>query len=250
MSTMSEPSDAEIAQRCNAMLLKLEDGKSPDSNEIKFLVSTDTVSRNMRNPDNGPIGRFAAKMMEQINLKQCVGSAEKCDIQPGETVLEIGTGGHGYAMEVFLKTKGLKNLIGIEISDKLRNEVETKFSNSIDRKELTLIGTDCKDLTNIFPNDNMVDCILAVNVVYFLHPLKEYLKEMYRVLKPCTGRILLSCKENVRNTGKDSTIFRNMDFDHVAMECKEVGFSVDIENTHFVENPIMNDYVLIKLHKK
>ena len=118
MSTSSEqqPTVAEIEERCKAILVNLDSGKSPEASEIKFLVSTDIVSSNMRSPGDGPIGKFAAKMMENINIKQCIGSAEKCNIQPGETVLEIGTGGHGHAMGVLLKTKGLQQLVGIEMA--------------------------------------------------------------------------------------------------------------------------------------
>ena len=257
MSTMttaeSGPTEIEIGERCNAIIKNLEDGKSPDANEIKFLVSTDAVSRNMRNPGDGPIGKFAAKIMENVNRKQCTGSAEKCKLQPNETVLEIGTGGHGFAMEVFLKTKGLKKLVGIEISDSLRAQVAHKFATELKRNDLVLVGTDCKDLKEIFPDDDSVDCILAINVVYFLHPLGEYLMEMYRVLKPNRGRILLSCKENVRNTTSledDSTVFKNTDFDQIAMQCREAGFEVEIENVHFEDNPAWNDFVLIKLKKR
>jgi len=244
--------EMEIGERCNAIIKNLDEGKSPDANEIKFLISTDVVSRNMRNPENGPIGKFAAKMMENVNRNQCVGSAEKCNLKPDESVLEIGTGGHGFAMEKLLKTKGLKKLVGIEISDSLRAQVAQKFEKEIQRNELTLVGTDCKDLKEIFPIDDSVDCILAINVVYFLHPLGEYLKEMYRVLKPKDGRILLSCKENIRNTTSvedETTVFKNTNFDQIAAKCKEAGFKVEIEEVHFEENPAWNNFVLIKLKK-
>merc|ERR1712223_789958 len=98
MSTKAEseePTEVEIEERCNAILKDLDNGKSPDINEIKFLVSTDVVSRNLRNPGDGPIGKFAEFVMENFNKKQCTVSAEKCQISPGETILEIGTGGHG-----------------------------------------------------------------------------------------------------------------------------------------------------------
>ena len=191
---MTEPTEKEIAERCNAIIKILNDGNTPDSNEVKFLLSTDIVARNSMNPEEGPIGAFAAKMMEIINRKHCIQSAKMCEIKRNETVLEIGTGGHGYAMEVLLGTKDLKKLVGIEISDYLREKMNAKFEKEIERGDLTMIENDCKDLKDIFPDDDSVDCILAVNVVYFLHPLDEYLKEMYRILKPKTGRILLSCK--------------------------------------------------------
>ena len=98
----------------------------------------------MRNPGDGPIGKFAAKIMENVNRKQCTGSAEKCNLQANDTVLEIGTGGHGFAMEVFLKTKDLKKLVGIEISDTLRAQVAQKFATEVQRNDLVLIGTDCR----------------------------------------------------------------------------------------------------------
>jgi len=142
---------------------------------------------------------------------------------------------------------------GIEISDSLRAQVAHKFGTELKRNDLVLVGTDCKDLKEIFPDDDSVDCILAINVVYFLHPLRGYLMEMYRVLKPNRGRVLLSCKENIRNTTSledDSTVFKNTDFDQIAMQCREAGFEVEIENVHFEENPAWNDFVLIKLKKR
>ena len=136
----------------------------------------------------------------------------------------------------------------------MRDQVSQKFSTVIKRKELMIVGKDCKDLLEIFPNDKSVDCILAINVVYFLHPLREYLKEMYRVLKPCSGRILLSCKESVRDctpaTNKHDTVFHNVDFDHISTLCKEAGFEVTTESVHCEEDSIItNDFILIKLSK-
>ena len=136
----------------------------------------------------------------------------------------------------------------------MRDQVRQKFSTVIERKDLMMVGTDCKDLKAIFPNDESVDCILAINVVYFLHPLREYLKEMYRVLKPCTGRILLSCKESVRDctpaTYEDNTVFHNVDFDHISTLCKEAGFKVTTESVHCEKDSIItNDFILMKLCK-
>ena len=45
----SQPTEIVIGERCNAIIKNLDEGKSPDANEIKFLISTDAVSRNMRN---------------------------------------------------------------------------------------------------------------------------------------------------------------------------------------------------------
>ena len=254
MSTMAELTKSEIIERCNIILKNLEEGKPPDANEMKSLLSSDLVSRNMRNPDDGPIGKFTATMMQYMNLKQSIASAERCYVRPGEIVLEIGTGGHGYAMEILLKTKGLQQLVGIEISDDLRCQVGQKFFKEIQNKELILVGTDCKDMSNIFPLDGSVDCILAVNVVYFLHPLEEYLQEMYRVLKPDTGRIILSCKIPLSLQSSDSentsSVFKNMDYGRISVQCKDAGFKVDVENVNFGENSSMNDFTLIKLYKR
>ena len=248
---MTEPSEDEVTKRCHAVLQSLEDGKPYNSNDVKVLCSSNIASCNMRSPDNSPIGKLIDTIMQKSNLKQCTVSAEKCALQPGETVLEIGVGSHGYAMERLLKTKGLKKLVGIEISDYLRHQIRKKFAKQIENKELILCGEDCKNLKNIFPMDNSVDCILAINVVYFLHPLEEYLQEMYRVLKPQIGRILFSGKTNSRNYGLEnsSSIFQNIDFSQIAARCKDAGFQVELENVHIEENSIMNDFTLIKLYK-
>ena len=163
---MTEPTEDEVIRRCHAILQSLENGKPYDTNDVRVLCSSDIASRNMRNPGDCTIGKLMAKIMQKSNLRQCTVSAEKCALQPGETVLEIGVGGHGYAMKCLLKTKGLKKLVGIEISDCLRHQISQTFAKEIENEELILFGTDCKDLKNIFPMDNSVDCILAINVVY------------------------------------------------------------------------------------
>ena len=248
---MEEPNQTEIGEKCSTILNNLKDGKSPSPMEIKLLASSDIVSRNMRSPSEGPIGELVSTMMESVNLKISKVSAEQCNLVSGETVLEIGTGGHGYAMEVLLQTSGLTKLVGIEISDYLRNKIVQKFSKEIEKEKLVILDNDCKDLSDIFPNNNTVDCILAINVVYFLNPLEIYLQEMYRILKPRTGRVLLACKNSVSKQQRPpNSAFKNVDFEEICLKCRDVGFKVEVENMHFDENSLMNDFTLIKLYKE
>ena len=244
--------EATLEEQCSEILRKINDGQQESAfSELKLLLSNERFSQNARSPENNSIGECAAIIMKNFNRNICTDSAKKCNVKEGEVVLEVGTGGHGYALDVLLRTVGVKKVVGIEISDSLRAEVGNRFASKIQSHELELFGQDCKDLSAIFPASNCIDCILAINVVYFLDPLDDYLKEFHRVLKPGTGRILFSLKQSSekKDSENKSTIFRNLDFQKIARKCEDAGFVVDLEEVHYEEHPDMNNFVLIKLHK-
>ncbi|XP_075248006.1 uncharacterized protein LOC142341050 isoform X2 [Convolutriloba macropyga] len=243
----SEKSDSEIVSACKELIRKFKAGEEPTQDDVEFVMSSNLLKQNMRCPDDGPVGEFADIMMAKLNWKQSQVSAAKCN---AKQVLEIGVGAQAFAMEELLKIEGLKRLVGIEISDSFRQKIRAKFASQIQSSQLELYGTDSKDMKAIFRDDNSVDRILAVNVVYFLDPLEAYLKELYRVLKPQTGLIILSCKPIVEKTEDERrSVFANTDFAAIEAKCRRVGFAAENEKISLGENPLVDDIHLIKLMK-
>lgn len=90
-----------------------------------------------------------------------------------------------------------------------------------------------------------VDRLLAVNVVYFLDPLKEYAAELYRIMAP-GGRGLLACKFSSIEIGNDA-VFINMDQPLIEGAFRAAGFSVTTEEID-LGNPDA-DYVAVSIEK-
>ena len=164
------------------------------------------------------------------------------------SVLEVGVGAHGFVMEELLKFEGLERLVGIEISEKMMFEFKQKYSTAVKAEQLELYDTDCIDMRHIFPQDHSVDRILAVNVIYFLHPLEKYLREIYRILKRNTGKAIISCKTMIkREEDPTFTLFKNLDFETV-LECsKNVGFEVSREDICLGDNVITDHMIILTL---
>jgi len=120
----------------------------------------------------------------------------------------------------------------VEISDSFRGELTRVVNEEIllssddaaTNTKIEIHGEDCRSMPYLA--DNSVDKIFAMNVVYFLDPLPEYLKEIYRVLKP-GGVVVWGCKFFA--TPKDSPVFVNVEEDKVTQMMQDAGFVVSSE---------------------
>ena len=103
-------------------------------------------------------------------------SIKKLNVKKNDNVIEIGSG-NGQGIKKLLNLTS-KNIISIEVSDTFRNKLIQKFKN----QNVTILSNDAKNLSDIV-KDNSFDKLLAVNVVYFLHPIIDYAREFFRILK-------------------------------------------------------------------
>ena len=119
-------------------------------------------------------------MMDRINKKTIKDAINRLQLSEGETYLEIGAGnGHGLAEASTVK---LKRIVAVEISEQFRNNIMKR-----EIPNLELYGSDAKEMS--FLQNQSVDKLLAMNVIYFLDPLDVYIKEIKRVLKKDYGKV-------------------------------------------------------------
>ena len=184
------------------------------------IKHTRIMTQNMRSPDNGFLGNIAKCLMINFNEFIINDSVQKLEVKKNDEVIEIGSG-NGQAIEKILRLT--KNRItSIEVSKKFRNQLIEKFKN----KNVVFFSNDAKQMSNIIKNNTFTK-LLGINVIYFLHPISDYAKEFYRILK-FGGHGLLACKfEGIKDF--DEKTAPNKNLSNVIKEFEKVGFTVDTE---------------------
>ena len=156
------------------------------------IKHTKLMTQNMRSPGNGFLGNIAKELMIIFNEFVYNDSITKLNVKKNDNVIEIGSG-NGQGIEKLLNLTS-KNIISIEVSDTFRNKLIQKFK----KQNVTILSNDAKNLSDIV-KDNSFNKLLAVNVVYFLHPIIDYAGEFFRILK-INGLGVLVCKfEGIKN---------------------------------------------------
>ena len=197
------------------------------------IKHTKLMTQNMRSPGNGFLGSIAKELMIVFNEFVYNDSIKKLN-----NVIEIGSG-NGQGIKKLLNLTS-KNIISIEVSDTFRNKLIQKFKN----QNVTILSNDAKNLSDIV-KDNSFDKLLAVNVVYFLHPIIDYAREFFRILK-INGLGVLVCKfEGIKNF--DNKVAPNKNLEDIVNAFEKAGFSV---KTEFIKsNNTQKEYHAIYLRK-
>jgi len=139
-------------------------------------------------------------------------------------IVELGPGA-GYSLRQILASLKPSRVYAIEISDAFRNALtsDKEFAASIESGLLSVHANDAKCL-NFIPS-NSVDVIFGFNLIYFLDPLSEYLKEMKRILKP-GGTVNFGVKDIAKTF--DNTVYINTDWTACLDQMKSAGL-VEVE---------------------
>mmetsp|Transcript_5458 Transcript_5458/g.11195 ORF Transcript_5458/g.11195 Transcript_5458/m.11195 type:complete len:291 (-) Transcript_5458:53-925(-) len=145
-----------------------------------------------------------------------------------------------------------QKVILVEISSEFQRTLHHLIQNEIPKNmfptPIEVHDTDCKSMT--FLEDNSVDTIFGFNLVYFLHPLEEYISEIKRVLKP-GGKLVFGCKFGSLPKKGACEVFVNVDRREICMAMEKAGF-VDVVSEKVMvgdDNPMMN-YVEIRGYKE
>ena len=202
------------------------------------IKHTKLMTQNMRSPGNGFLGNIAKELMIVFNEFVYNDSIKKLNVKKNDNVIEIGSG-NGQGIKKLLNLTS-KNIISIEVSDTFRNKLIQKFKN----QNVTILSNDAKNLSNIV-KDNSFDKLLAVNVVYFLHPIIDYAREFFRILK-INGLGVLVCKfEGIKNF--DDKVAPNKNLEDIVNAFEKAGFGVKTE--FIISNNTHKEYHAIYLRK-
>ena len=202
------------------------------------IKHTKLMTQNMRSPGNGFLGNIAKELMIIFNEFVYNDSIKKLNVKKNDNVIEIGSG-NGQGIKKLLNLTS-KNIISIEVSDTFRNKLIQKFKN----QNVTILSNDAKNLSDIV-KDNSFDKLLAVNVIYFLHPIIDYAREFFRILK-INGLGVLVCKfEGIKNF--DDKVSPNKNLKDIVKAFEKAGFGV---KTEFIKsNDTQKEYHAIYLRK-
>ena len=204
----------------------------------KFLQHTEWMTENMRSPKTIGLAWVARTLMNYSNAQVSIDIVKRMDLKKTDHVLELGVG-NGLAIKEIAKISENK-IIGIEISAEFRK----KLLNKQLPKNIVILENDAKDLSNEIP-DGSIDKLLAINVIYFLKPIEEYILEFKRILKK-GGIGYLGCKfESIKNF--DIEVAPNRDEGAIITQLLNLGFSASSEFIDLGED--RSRYTLIKFEK-
>ncbi len=207
-------------------------------NLLGWLARSKFIAKTARAPDRSPFGATASRMMSHINRETSTDAVDRLAVNQGDCVLELGPGS-GWGIRAFA-TRQPRRMIGVEISPRFRAELKAlELPIPFD-----IHGSDAIDMSDFLENDS-VDRVLAVNVVYFLNPLDDYVNELYRVMaKDSHG--LLACKFDLVRSNHDA-VFVNKDARAITNAFEAGGFAVSREQIDLGEE--MKSYTAIHFRK-
>ena len=205
----------------------------------KFLVHTELMTENMRSPKTIGLSWVARTLMNYSNAQVSVDIVNRMKLKKTDHVLELGVG-NGLAIKEIAKIS-VKNIIGIEVSAEFRrNLLKMKLP-----KNIVILENDAKDLSNEIP-ERSIDKLLAINVIYFLKPIQEYVLEFKRILKK-GGVGYLGCKfESIKNF--DMEVAPNRNEREIITQLSSFGFKVSSEFVDLGED--RSRYTFIRFEKQ
>ncbi|KAL7491930.1 hypothetical protein ACHAWT_001197 [Skeletonema menzelii] len=190
---------------------------------IKWILGN--ISHQMRAPTGGVSGWLAMQIME-TNASSTREVIRRLELNQNDTLVELGTG-HGESLRKIAEMDSAsipKRIVCVEISNKFRSELQKTIAALPPKLPIEIHGEDCIKMPYL--DDGTVTKLFGVNVVYFLNPLPEYLKEINRVMKQ-NGTVVFGCKFSVIPQNTDE--FVNLDPSYIANAMKDAGFDVATE---------------------
>ena len=205
----------------------------------KFLQHTEWMTENMRSPKTIGLAWVARTLMNYSNAQVSIDIVNRMKLKKTDHVLELGVG-NGLAIKEIAKISENK-IIGIEISAEFRK----KLLNMKLPKNIVILENDAKDLSNEIP-DESIDKLLAINAIYFLKPITEYILEFNRILKK-GGIGYLGCKfESIKNF--DIEVAPNRNEREIISQLSSAGFYVSSEFVDLGED--RSRYTFIRFEKQ
>lgn len=214
---------------------------------IKWLMPQ--ISSHMRSPESGFLGTIAITIMKRFNARSISEATRRLKLKNSDTYVEIGAG-NGDGLKTILDSNKQtsvempKRVILIELSERFRNELHNimRQHHADYTSRIEIRSEDCISMPYL--DDNSVDTIFGMNVVYFLHPIETYLAEIKRVLKP-SGRVIFGCKFGSVPKEGLTTEFVNVDRKKICNYLEGEGFVVSMNKVVVDPDNEMDNYIEI-----
>lgn len=146
---------------------------------------------------SGLFGRFvAARFFNRANVQIHAYALDHLNVQPGETVLDVGFGG-GYALEKIAAIVADGRVVGVDISPEMVERARRRFAALIEAGTIQIEEADAAALPF---EDATFDKVLTVNTLFFFPAPVACLREMRRVLKP-DGRLVVAFRSREKMQG-------------------------------------------------
>lgn len=194
------------------------------------------LAKQLRSPsERSCMGWMAQRIMSMGNGSDSIDAVFLIKSAAASPVIvELGPGA-GYSLREIISDLKPSRVYGIEISGAFRKALaaDKEFAASIDNGILSLHENDAKKLD--FIPDNSVDIIFGFNVIYFLDPLDDYLKEMCRILKP-GGQVHFGVKAVAKTL--NPLVYVNTDWVACLDEMKSAGLVEGKQGEERLEGPL------------
>lgn len=140
------------------------------------------LGKQLGRPTRSVAGWLVTKFLAVRNEMLEENAVRLCEIQPGDTVLELGHGpGLGLLSAAKLLTGPTGHLIGVDYSEYMHQMSKTLMKEFIASGKVSLHHCDVAAMPLA---DNSVDKVFHCNCYYFWPDLRKGATEIHRVMKP------------------------------------------------------------------
>lgn len=155
----------------------------------------DAILMRMFGRPRGRLGRFGGLIMARMNDDKGAWAVELLEIEPNDSVLEIGFG-PGVVVQYLSKRVGAGHVTGVDISSVMVSQAQARNLDSIRNGRVDLCHASVESLPF---KEEVFEKALAINSMQIWPNPVAGLKELRRVIKPA-GRIVLGFTPHSRQS--------------------------------------------------
>lgn len=150
----------------------------------------------------GIVGWLIGEQMVRQHRPETVWTLDLLDIQPADTVLEVGFGaGQGIKLAAEKASEG--RVMGIDLSEAMVRVAIRRNARAAKAGRVTLLQG---NITALPFEDQQFDKIMTIHTVYFWPEPSRALSELCRVLKP-GGRLVITLSTGKMNAGGEVEVW-------------------------------------------
>lgn len=181
------------------------------------------IARQSAHP-TGCLGAVIGRIMARETAPDNAQAIALLDIQPGERVLDVGTG-HGQALGPIADAAAHVSAVGIDSSDAML-AIAAKTNRRAIRSDRVRLQKASSDTLPF--DDASFDAAMTVHTVYFWNPAEPHLNEISRVLRP-GGRVVIGfrpAEDRVVTSQFPAAVYTFRTTDEIEALVVKAGFAV------------------------